>query len=315
MKEAKFITRNKAKWSRIEQKRRIDSDAIAANFVELSDDLAYARTFYPGSDTERYLNQLIAGYHVDVNGGRREKKVNLLAFWEKTFPWLIAGEYKTLLFALLFFLLAVAVGVFSAAHDIAFVRLILGDAYVNETLNNIAAGKPMGIYNSASQSDMFVMITTNNIKVSFIAFVFGLFFSAGTLWILFQNGVMLGAFQYFFYQHGLFQHSSLSIWAHGTFEITAIIIAGGAGLVMGNSFLFPGTYTRLYSFRQGALRGIKLTAGLIPFFIIAGWIESFVTRYADSRPFIGGVCVVLSLIGVVAYFVIYPGLLYHKRYK
>ena len=153
---------------------------------------------------------------------------------------------------------------------------------------------------------LILMITANNIKVAFVAFVFGIFFSAGTLWILFSNGVMLGAFQYFFFQHGLLLHSVMSVWAHGTFEITSIIIAGGAGLVMGNSFLFPGTYKRSHSFRNGALRGIKIVTGLIPFFIIAGWIESFITRYADTYPVVGAVAIILSLGGVIGYFVVYP---------
>ena len=98
----------------------------------------------------------------------------------------------------------------------------------------------------------------------------------------------------------------MSVWAHGTFEITSIIIAGGAGLVMGNSFLFPGTYKRSYSFRNGALRGIKIVTGLIPFFIIAGWIESFITRYADTYPVVGAAAIILSLGGVIGYFVVYP---------
>ena len=98
----------------------------------------------------------------------------------------------------------------------------------------------------------------------------------------------------------------MSVLAHGTFEITSIIIAGGAGLVMGNSFLFPGTYKRSYSFRNGALRGIKIVTGLIPFFIIAGWIESFITRYADTYPVVGAVAIILSLGGVIGYFVVYP---------
>lgn len=286
-----------------------------ANFMALADDLAYAKTFYPGSDTEHYLNHLISGYQSDINKGRPEKKTGFLSFWMKDFPLLIAQEYKTLLFAFFFFLLSVGIGVFSARGDAAFVRLVLGDSYVNHTLDNIAKGTPMGVYNSSKELDMFVQITTNNIKVSFNAFVFGLFFSIGTLWILFLNGLMVGAFQYFFYQHNLLLHSSLSIWAHGTFEMTAIVIAAGAGLVMGNSFLFPGTYTRLHSFRRGALSGIKLVTGLIPFFILAGWIESFITRYADSRPLLGGVCVALSIIGVVAYFIIYPVFLYRKIHK
>ena len=110
----------------------------------------------------------------------------------------------------------------------------------------------MGVYGSLGEWEMFLFITFNNIKVAFIAFAFGIFFSAGTLWVLFSNGIMLGAFQYFFYERGLLLHSALSVWAHGTFEITSIIIAGAAGLVMGNSFCF-----------RGLIHGCILFAGVL----------------------------------------------------
>src|SRR3546814_13017991 len=84
---------------------------------------------------------------------------------------------------------------------------------------------------------------------------------------------MLGAFQFFFYQKGLLLTSVLSIWIHGTLEISAIIIAGSAGLVMGNSLLFPGTWSRLESFRRGARRGLKIVIGLVPVFITAALLE------------------------------------------
>lgn len=306
MKEARFIKLNRQKWQEMEQWQQLDADRIAANFVELSDDLAYARTFYPGSDTERYLNQLVGSYLTNINRAPSNSNKSVWSFWVDEYPRLLAANHKTLWFALLFFLFSAVIGVFSAAHESAFVRTILGDAYVNMTLENIADGKPMGVYAKGDAWEMFFHITSNNIRVSFLAFSFGLLFSAGTLWILFSNGVMVGAFQYFFYQHGLLFHSALSIWAHGTFEITSIIIASGAGLVMGNSFLFPGTYPRLESFRRGALRGMKIVAGLVPFFLIAGWIESFVTRYADARPVVGAVAVGLSLIGVIGYFIVFP---------
>ena len=66
MKEARFISRNKDKWKNMENGQQPDAEHLAANFIELSDDLAYARTFYPGSEVERYLNQLIAGYQTDM---------------------------------------------------------------------------------------------------------------------------------------------------------------------------------------------------------------------------------------------------------
>ena len=292
---------------------RLNTDTLASNYVILSDDLSYAKTFYPGSDVEKYLNQLISVYQINIYGkGEQSERRGMLTFWGHEFPLLLYRERRTLLFALLLFLFSALIGVFSTAHDESFVRSILGDAYVERTISNIENGTPMGIYASGDELDMFVMITTNNIKVSFVAFVFGILFSAGTLWILFTNGLMVGAFQYFFFQQGLLLHSVLSVWAHGTFEITSIIIAGGAGLVMGNSFLFPGTYRRMYSFIEGALRGIKIVTGLIPFFVIAGWIESFITRYADSYPVVGAAAIILSLGGVIGYFIVYPYYL-HKN--
>lgn len=306
MKEARFIKLNQQKWKAMEDKQSLDADRLAANFIELSDDLSYARTFYPGSETERYLNRLVGHYLTDINAAPPVQRRSVLAFFTEDYPVLLATHYKTLLFALGFFIFSAVIGIFSAAHEGSFVRLILGDAYVNMTLDNIAAGKPMGVYAAGDSWEMFFRITINNIRVSFLAFTLGLMFSAGTLSVLFFNGVMLGAFQYFFYQHGLLLHSVASVWAHGTFEITSIIIAGGAGLVMGNSFLFPGTYPRLQSFRKGALEGIKIVTGLIPFFIIAGWIESFITRYADGSPVVGFLVMLFSLLGVVVYFIILP---------
>lgn len=313
MKESRFVSVNKAKWEKMERPGHLDTDTLASNYVILSDDLSYARTFFPGSDVVRYLNQLITEYQVNIYGkGQQEEKKGIMYFWSREFPLLLYRERRTLLFALVFFLFSALIGVFSTSRDDTFVRSILGDAYVEKTISNIENGTPMGVYASGDAGDMFVMITVNNIRVSFIAFVFGVLCSAGTLWILFSNGLMLGAFQYFFFQHGLLLHSAMSVWAHGTFEITSIIIAGGAGLVMGNSFLFPGTYGRMYSFKEGALRGIKIVTGLIPFFIIAGWIESFVTRYADAAPIVGAVTILLSLSGVVGYFIVYPYCL-HKN--
>jgi uncharacterized membrane protein SpoIIM required for sporulation len=214
--------------------------------------------------------------------------------------------HREVLYSFVIFLLAFAIGALSAANDDSFVRLILGDGYVNMTLENIERGDPMGVYGDSGEMGMFAYITFNNIRVSFMAFAMGLFLSAGTVYILFFNGVMLGAFQYFFYQKGLLLTSVLTVWIHGTLEISAIVIAGAAGLVMGNSILFPRTYTRLESFRRGALRGMKMVVGLIPIFITAGFLESFVTRHSEVSPILSGGIILLSLTFVIGYFIYYP---------
>ncbi len=284
MREALFVKSNYNKWKEFEaslnKKQPVQPDRLADLFITLTDDLAFARTHYPRSQNTRYLNQLTANVHQAIYRNKKEKTNRFVYFWQYELPLVCYEARWQLLYALIIFISSVALGVLSTANDTTFSRLILSDGYVNMTLENIAKGDPMGVYKGMGQLEMFFYITINNIKVSLTTFAFGLLFSVGTGFILFRNGIMLGAFQYFFHQKGLFLTSFLSIWIHGTIEISAIIIAGGAGLVMGNSLLFPGTYPRLESFKRGAKKGLKIVVGLVPLFIIAGFLESI--RYTPD---------------------------------
>ena len=311
MKEAVFVKRNSERWQSYEESQTTDPDELTSRFISLTDDLSYARTFYPGSPVLRYLNGLTSQLHRKLYSNRREDQGRIKTFWMYELPLISFQARYNLLYATLFFAVAFLVGAVSAANDETFVRLILGDEYVNQTLENIKNGDPLAIYKSQSSADMFLAITVNNIKVSFMAFVLGVIFSAGTLFIMIQNGIMLGAFQYFFFEKGLLLQSVLKIWIHGTLEISAIVIAGAAGLVIGNSLLFPGTFSRLESFKKGAKKGLKMAIGLVPIFIAAGFLESFVTRLTlpiwASAGIIG-----ISAIFIVWYFVIYPKRLYGR---
>ena len=312
MKEAVFVKRNSERWQSYEESQTTDPDELTSRFISLTDDLSYARTFYPGSPVLRYLNGLTSQLHRKLYSNRREDQGRIKTFWMYELPLISFQARYNLLYAFLFFAAAFLVGAVSAANDETFVRLILGDEYVNQTLENIKNGDPLAIYKSQSSADMFLAITVNNIKVSFMAFVLGVIFSAGTLFIMIQNGIMLGAFQYFFFEKGLLLQSTLKIWIHGTLEISAIVIAGAAGLVIGNSLLFPGTFSRLESFKKGAKKGLKMAVGLVPIFIAAGFLESFVTRLTlpiwASASIIG-----ISAIFIVWYFVIYPKRLYGRN--
>jgi len=307
MREINFVKKNEARWRLLESSiKDLTPDELAENFIELTDDVAYARTFYPNSNTERYLNALLSKFHQVIYKNKKEKGSRFLTFWKYEVPLKVREHHRTLFYSFLFFAIAMLIGVFSAAKDDTFVRLILGDGYVNQTLRNIESGDPMAIYKSGGSTYSFLMITINNIRVSFIAFVAGVFFSIGTVYVLLNNGVMLGAFQYFFYEKNVFFDSVLSIWIHGTLEISAIIIAGGAGLVIGNSILFPKTFSRAASFRKGARDGLIIIVGLIPVFIIAGFLEGFVTRYTDMPVLLSLAIILSSLAFVVFYFIVYP---------
>lgn len=310
MREITFLKRNAEKWKAIERfistGKHDNPDLLADQFLELTDDLSYSRTFYPKSKTTEYLNSLTSRVHQVIYKTKKEKGNRIITFWKFEAPLQFYKHRKEIAISFCIFIISILIGIVSSAGDTGFVRLILGDSYINMTLENIDKGDPMAVYKQLNGVDMFLGITFNNIRVSFIAFVFGLLLSFGSVVILFRNGIMLGSFQYFFYQQGLLVQSMLVIWIHGTLEISAIIIAGAAGLVVGNSIILPGTYSRKESFIIGAKEGLKILISLIPVFISAGFLESFITRLTDMPAFVSLAIIFSSLGFVIWYVIIYP---------
>lgn len=310
MRQGVFVSLNEEKWKVFETKLKgfssLSADELSFMYVHLTEDLAYAKGKYPDSQLVLYLNELTLKAHNTIYRNKPEKVSRFVTFWKSEVPRELNHAYPYLGYSFLIFIAGALIGVLSAANDTTFIRLILGDAYVDQTLQNIQEGNPMAIYGSMEEGLMFLYITINNIRVALLAFAMGVFFSIGTGYILFSNGVMIGAFHYLFYQQGLFDETILTIWIHGTLEITAIIIAGAAGLIMGNGILFPGTYPRLYSFQRAAKRGLKIVLSLVPFFIVAGIIESFITRHTEWPLPIKIFIILGSLFICLVYLVILP---------
>lgn len=314
MREAQFLKQNAEKWKTYEAESGANqnADLLAERFIELTDDLSYSKTFYPDSHTTRYLNGLASQFHQRLYKNKKEKKGRIWNFWQFELPFLFYQYRKQFGWALLFFLVFCFMGVLSAHYDETFIRLILGDGYVNMTNENIEKGKPFGVYASMEPTTMFFAIAFNNIGVAIATFALGIFFSIGTIIKLFQTGLMLGSFEYMFFKQGLGFKSITVVFIHGTLEIWAIVIAGAAGMILGNSILFPKTFTRSVSILKGGRDGLKILIGLIPVFIVAALFEGYVTRYANMP-----LALSLSILGasvsfVVWYFIIYPARLQAK---
>jgi uncharacterized membrane protein SpoIIM required for sporulation len=310
MKEAAFIKRNKVRWEEFEKIVQLDSmidpDRLAELFIQLTDDLSYARTHYPASRTSSYLNALASKVHLEIYKNKREDKNRFITFWKYELPAVLYTVRKQLLVSFVIFVVAGLIGAVSARYDDTFVRLIMGDGYVNMTLDNIKNGNPTKVYAGESEMSMFVFITWNNIVVSFRVFVFGIFASLGTGLYLFYNGLMVGTFIMFFVTEQQLTQALPVIMLHGTIELSSIVIAAAAGFTMGNSLLFPGTYSRLASLKVGAVKGLKIVVGLVPFFVLAGFIESFITRYAFMHWIFKTMVISLSAALMIFYFIIYP---------
>jgi uncharacterized membrane protein SpoIIM required for sporulation len=310
MKEAAFVKVNKPRWEEFERvvqhQQQADPDRIAELFIQVTDDLSFARTKYPNSRTVKYLNAIASKVHTEIYKNKREDRNRFITFWKYEVPEVMSEVQKPLLYAFIIFVVAGIMGAVSAYYDDTFVRLIMGDGYVNMTLENIKNGNPTKVYAGESELMMFFSITWNNIMVSFRVFVFGVLASIGTGFYLFYNGLMVGTFIMFFATEQQLSQAFPVIMLHGTIELSSIVIAAAAGFTMGNSLLFPGTYSRLTSFKMGAMKGLKIIMGLVPFFILAGFIESFVTRYAFMHWSLKAGIIGLSAILMIYYFVIYP---------
>ena len=312
MRETNFIKQNEKKWREFERVMELenkDPDKLNDLFVQITDDLSYSRTFYPNRSVRVYLNGLAQRIFFKLYTNKRSRAGRLLTFWTDELPYLVYESRQAFRVSFFAFAIACLIGAVSSAMDEEFAAVILSEDYVEMTMENINSGDPMAVYKQKGAFGMSLGITFNNLWVAFLTFVLGAFFTIGSIAILIKNGVMLGAFQYFFIEKGLFWESFLTIWIHGTLEISAIIIAGAAGITMGRGLVFPGTYSRSQAFQRSARRGIKLMVGIAPIIVMAGFIEGYLTRHTDTSPFIRGAFIAVCLLFVLVYFVWYP------RYK
>ena len=311
MREVAFIKQNKAKWLQfekaIQQKKIDDPDELSKLYLHLINDLAYAQTYYKKSKLVVYLNDLAVKVFQKIYKTKRQDTNLLLDFFKVEVPLILFQYRKYVLYSFIFFLLTVIIGVVSAANDDSFVRLILGDSYVNSTLQNIENGDPVAVYKGGSNWGSFIGITFNNLKVGLTSFVYGVTGGIGTGYILLQNGIMLGAFQYFFEQQGVLWKSAKGIWIHGAMEIFAIVIEGAAGFILGASILFPKTLSRLNSFKIGMRNSIKIVISTFPFTIAAGFLEGFITRYSNVMSNFLALIIILGTLSIISfYYLIYP---------
>lgn len=330
MREARFIKKNVDKWTKYQQEDTQDPDELADRFVSLLDDLSYAKTFYPQSKVARWINGIAANIYQSIYQNRKEKYSRIWLFWKYELPLLFRQYHKVFLFTLLLFSAIVFIGVLSSVEDPSYAADFFNNkvqrGYYDETISRIRKGDPFGVYKDDNKFSMLVRIAFNNISVAFKMVVAGLLFGIGTIMLMWQNGLMLGAFQYIFFAEGLGWQSVLVIWIHGTIEISSIVIAACAGLILGFSWIFPGTYTRKHAFLKRAKDAMKICVSLVPFFIVAAFFESYVTHlmsntFQQNNENIGlPVPVSISILTgsfilILWYFVLYPFRLHRAGYR
>jgi uncharacterized membrane protein SpoIIM required for sporulation len=268
--------------------------------------LLMQKHFIPHSHVTRYINKLASRIYLGIYSNRKDESNRLVKFFKYDVPQTVLKHHKKILLALTIFFIFFSIGFFSSLKDDGFVRLVLGDSYVEMTEQNIEEGNPFNVYADSNPFFMFIRIMINNIMVSFSYFFRGILFGIPSITALAKESIRLGAFEHMFYAKNLGGQAIVTVLLHGLLELTAIIITCGAGIVMGTSFLFPGTKKRIDSLKEGVKDGIKIVVGLMPVFVIAAFIEGFITRYYKMPLYMSLSILLLSAAFIIFYFIIYP---------
>lgn len=258
-------------------------------------DLAIAREEVRDQRLVNYLNHLVARAHGAIYRSESSGFGVFLSFFRFEFPAVFRKTFPYIFTSFLLFMLPLAFALVMSIIDERF-----PDA-VEPGLKELIAGH----YNwteSVNKGNALAStsIQTNNITVTFVAFAGGVFAGLGTVLVLVHNGISIGmtmglCIKYRFWDILIF------ITAHGVIELTAIFIAGGAGLLIGKALLMPGDHRRIDALVTNGMLAIKLIMGCVPMLLVAGLIEGFVSP-AHISPYYKFAISAISAVVLVAYF-------------
>ncbi|AEI66555.1 stage II sporulation protein M [Corallococcus macrosporus] len=279
-----YVARRRADWDalqallakqrsgtlKLEELRTLDT-----LYRRASADLAHAQTFYAGTDAHRFLNQLCGQAYASIYQPPRERWPALRHFFRREFPATLRRER----------------GFVGASAALFFLGILLGALVVLWEPRGAELLVPSGVRHYVAQGRMWTDdllsvappnsvasgIATNNLTVTIATFALGLTFGLGTLFILVNNGVHIGAITALCAREGMLGGMLDFIAAHGPVELSIIIIAGGAGLMVGQALIDPGELPRGQALAVRGREAVKLVLGCAPFLALIGVVEGYVS--------------------------------------
>jgi uncharacterized membrane protein SpoIIM required for sporulation len=250
---------------------RSELQELALLYRQVASDLSSLRQDRTSTALAAQVNQLLARAHHIIYSSRRSSWRNFFLFLRDGYPRVFRTQRNYVFAALVIMLAGTVIAAAFTLTDARFATPILGPSILQSVERHQMWTD--SIVSVAPQAASGIM--TNNLSVSFTAFAGGLLFGAGSIYLLFLNGLMLGAVAVVCQKAGM----ALSLWSfvapHGSLELPAIIIAGAAGLRLGHGMLFPGIYTWKDSVALAGRESVRLVSGVIPMLLIAGSLEGF----------------------------------------
>jgi len=279
-----FIRANQPAWDRLDEltkasRRSVQSlspeqvDELVALYQRTSAHLSHAREAYRSPALVNALTRRVAAAHGVIYGKRARSVRSIGRFFSETFPASVWHNRRfVVVSAALFFVPAIAVGAFIGTNEKA-VELTgpeaVREAYLEEDFE--------AYYSSEPAAQFATQVTINNIQVAILAFAAGILLCVPAAYVLAFNGANVGVAAGLFVYAGEAPKFFGLILPHGLLELSAIVVAGAAGLRLGWSIIDPGDRSRTAALAEEGRRSVVIILGLVFAFICAGIIEGFVT--------------------------------------
>jgi uncharacterized membrane protein SpoIIM required for sporulation len=282
MKQQLFETQHQAVWQQIEESlekptQGDNSKVLAENYLLLCQHLSISKErLYDAALIER-LNNLVLGLYRELYRYRSETRLNIYSFFKRDLPLAI---YRHRYFILVAFLVMVLPGLVAGLwtyldEDAVYSVLDGPEVRQIERMYDPEAGKIGREREAETDIFMFGFYIKNNISVAFRCFAGGMVIGIGTLLVLFFNGMFMGSIAGHLTRLDYVDTFYPFVIGHGSFELTAIVFSGAAGLRLGYAILHPGQSSRLDSLRKAGRDVVPMLYGIVLMLVIAAFLEAF----------------------------------------
>jgi len=280
----RFVARRRPEWESLkallarQRKGLLALDELTtldASYRRAAADLARAQAAYPGSEAHRYLNALCTEAYGVIYGPPRNRWERTRDFFAREFPRTLRDNLRYVGASAFLFILGIVVGALVVTLEPHGAELLV-PAHLREF---VAQGKMWtdDILSLAPPGVVASSIATNNLSVTIAAFGLGIFFGLGSVFVLVNNGVHLGSVAALCVREGMGMDLLGFVGAHGFVELSIIVIAGGAGLMLGHALVDPGELPRGQALQKKGQQAVRLVIGCAPFLFAIAFVEGYVS--------------------------------------
>jgi uncharacterized membrane protein SpoIIM required for sporulation len=253
------------------QLSRAELQELALLYRQVAADLSVLRQDATSRTYAQHVNQLLARAHHIIYSGRKTNLITLFRFLRDEYPVIFQSQVGYVAASVLVFLFFGLLGAALTNARPEFMRHFVGPEMIaTMERHKMWTESVVSVAPMASSA-----IMTNNLTVSFVTFASGIVFGLGTFFYISFNGIMLGVIGAACHHYEMSQALWSFVAPHGSLELPAILIAGGAGFRLGHAMLFPGALRWRESVARGGIQATRLVSGIIPLLVIAGLLEGF----------------------------------------